>query len=976
VLNLVPSALPALPVSTNLEDGSSTYSQYTLSAAPTEDLSDHVDGAINITHAVDHFLVAASPTSVVAGNGFLLTVTAEDQSGHIFTGYAGTVDFSSADPREPLPAGDVSFQAGTGVAATLATLETAGSWTITATDTANPSIQGTSAAVTVTAAPAAAVVFSQPPTGTSTGTTIPVTVHVVDPYGNLVSSGSASTANVTLAIFSGPSGAKLLGTTTVQAAGGVANFNNVAVDKAGSYRLIASGAGVRGTATSNSFTVTVGLAAQLAFTTQPSDTLGADTMANVVVVVEDAYGNVVTGDNSSVTLSLNAAASGGGGVLDGTTTATAAGGVATFSGVSIVNPSNPSYSAAGSGYTLTASDTDNGVALTSGESAAFNTTFIVDSCAMTSTGFVATFSQPFKIVTTPLTIGPNLYSARSSNDVPVNVSLIGSNEGTVRGSLVLNSTDTQITFVATTLVHNTGLPIAGVSSPNATSGVLAPDVYTVVLDSTSTSFVTTNGQLLDGTDSGTGGTNFNQTAAVDNSADVDVVIPSFARGPSGSLATSVVNVTNASAPIAAAAGLSESGNTVTVTTTVPDGLVVGDPVTISGAGIDGYNGTFTVTSLPGGANGTMFTYTDSTSGLATSGGGTASLARGIPISLRGPTAGVTSGQFTLAYSSSDLTVSGALVDPSLASSYGATLSLDASSTPGNAIIDFSTTTPLPSAAGAPILLGGLTATLPSAAMYRAKDLLHFSSVSLNTASGSVAALGADALHMVVFPGDTTGGDGYISSADRLNMSRVVAGADTGFAAYRLTDPDLIGDLLGDGAVDGPAGALLGRYVNGVTSPQMPVYPGHPVNMPSVAGPTVNIPSALQLGTDGTVMAPITVAETALPVLPALTASVVAGPVAAVSTGATVKDARGVSLHSGASAVPARVPQYAADGLFAALGGTADTVELAILGSGEQAVREALAAQVSTAGSAQANPDSFLWDSEDSSWLEGKYDWLS
>ena len=177
-------------------------------------------------------------------------------------------------------------------------------------------------------------------------------------------------------------------------------------------------------------------------------------------------------------------------------------------------------------------------------------------------------------------------------------------------------------------------------------------------------------------------------------------------------------------------GLTESGNTVTVWTTVANQLTVNEPVTISGAGVAGYNGTFTVTSLPGGANGTTFTYTDTNTGLANSGGGTAALARGIPISLSGPTSGVTSGTFTLTYSSSDLTISGAVVDPSLAASYGATLSLDASSTPGNAIIDFSTTTALPSASSTPILLGGLMATVPSTAYYKAKDLLHFSSVSL------------------------------------------------------------------------------------------------------------------------------------------------------------------------------------------------------------------------------------------------------
>jgi hypothetical protein len=742
---------------------------------------------------------------------------------------------------------------------------------------------------------------------------------------------------------------------------------------------------------------------------------------------------------------LNAAASGGGGVLAGTASQNVSGGVATFGGLSIVDPANPSYSAAGTGYSLTASDTDNGVTLPAAKSAAFNTTLIVTSCTMTPTGFVASFSQPFKIATTPLTIGPNLYSAAATNNLPVNVALIGSNEGTVRGSLVVNSTDTQITFVATTLVNSAGLPIAGVSSPGATSGILAPDGYTVVLDSTSTSFVTTNGQLLDGTDSGTGGSNFNQCTAVDNSADVDVVIPSFARGPSSSTVTSAVDVLNVSTPIFATSpvsiassakngatesgntvtvtttsahglvagqtvliagfsgqyagydgtftvasvpttttftytdsttglgksgggtatgyGLTESGSTVTVWTTVANALAVGEPVTITGAGVAGYNGTFTVTSLPGGANGTTFTYTDTNVNLASSGGGTAALARGIPISLSGPTSGVTSGTFTLTYSSSDLAISGAVVDPSLAASYGATLSLDALSTPGNAILDFSTTTALPSASSTPILLGGLVATVPSTAYYKAKDLLHFSSVSLNTATGSVAAIGADALHLVVFPGNASG-SGAITSADVLDMARVVAGADAGFAAYPLIDPDVIGDLLGDGTVDGPDGALLGRYVNGVTTPQMPVYPGAPVNKLSVAGPvvTASAPSAASAATAVESMSVARRVAGTLRVPSALTRSVRSTPTALTRSvrSTTVTDSPITS-------------QQAVDGLFTDLGGAADAAELAVLGSvAEQAVREALAGQMSEAGSAQAqaNSDNLLWVSEDSSWLDG------
>ena len=684
------------------------------------------------TITLSHFVVTVSPTTVTAGSGFLLSATLEDTSGNIVRSYGGTVDFTSSDPLEPHPAADLTFTPGVGIAATLATLETASAsgWSITATDTVESLVCGTSASVTVTAASASQIVFTQqPPTRLTAGTTIGAVVDIEDPYGNRVTS---STANVTLAIASGPAGGTLLGTTTVSAVAGGATFSNLSIDQSGSYTLKATPAGIyNASVTSNSFNIGPASAAKLAFTSQPANTLGANAMANVVVAVEDQYGNTATTDNSSVTLLLNAAASGGG-VLQGTTTATAVSGVATFSGLSIVDSSNSNYSAAGTGYTLTASDGG----LTSRMSSAFNTTFIVTSCTMTPTGFTATFSQPFKVATTPLIIGPNLYSASSTNNLPVNVPLIGG--GTVTGY-----------------------------------------------------------------------------------------------------------------------GLTESGSTVTVWTTAANDLAVNEPVTISGAGVAGYNGTFTIASLPGGANGTTFTYTDTNGSLANSGGGTATLARGIPISLIGPTSGVTSGTFTLTYDSSDLAISGAVVDPSLAASYGATLSLDASSTPGDAIIDFSTTTALPSASTTPILLGGLVATVPSTAYYKAKDLLHFGSVTLNANGSSVATIGTDALHLVAFAGDASG-DGYITSADKLDISRVVAGSDTGFAAYKLTDPDIIADILGDGTVDGPDGAAVDQYVNGGVVPQMPVFPGHPTNMLAGADPTVSIPSMLQVGADGTVTVPVNI----------------------------------------------------------------------------------------------------------------------
>ena len=72
-------------------------------------------------------------------------------------------------------------------------------------------------------------------------------------------------------------------------------------------------------------------------------------------------------------------------------------------------------------------------------------------------------------------------------------------------------------------------------------------------------------------------------------------------------------------------GLDETGNTVTVATGAAGSthtLQPGDNVTISGASNAGYNGTFTVNTVPSSRS---FTYTSPNSGLPRSGGGTITL---------------------------------------------------------------------------------------------------------------------------------------------------------------------------------------------------------------------------------------------------------------------------------------------------------------------------------------------------------------
>ena len=70
----------------------------------------------------------------------------------------------------------------------------------------------------------------------------------------------------------------------------------------------------------------------------------------------------------------------------------------------------------------------------------------------------------------------------------------------------------------------------------------------------------------------------------------------------------------------------ESGNTVTITTSGTITYFSGCQVTMAGVGVAGYNGTFTINSVTSTSPGNTFTYTDSNTGLTSSSGGSAAVA--------------------------------------------------------------------------------------------------------------------------------------------------------------------------------------------------------------------------------------------------------------------------------------------------------------------------------------------------------------
>src|SRR5439155_27051191 len=89
-------------------------------------------------------VVSGIPNPANAGSSVPVTVTAKDASGAVVTGYTGTIHFTSTDTAAAVP-GDYTFgpaDAGTKTFPEQLTLQTAGSQTVTATDTAAPSLTG------------------------------------------------------------------------------------------------------------------------------------------------------------------------------------------------------------------------------------------------------------------------------------------------------------------------------------------------------------------------------------------------------------------------------------------------------------------------------------------------------------------------------------------------------------------------------------------------------------------------------------------------------------------------------------------------------------------------------------------------------------------------------------------------------------------------------------------------------------------
>jgi hypothetical protein len=132
---------------------------------------------------VTHFGVRA-PSQATAGATFNVTVAALNPYNNVVPGYLGSVQLTSSDPQVPV-LGQHTFTAGDrGVCTFAVSLRSAGSRSVTATATINPSITGTSDPITVAPDVASTLIISDVPPVLPAGVPNDITVTARDRFGN------------------------------------------------------------------------------------------------------------------------------------------------------------------------------------------------------------------------------------------------------------------------------------------------------------------------------------------------------------------------------------------------------------------------------------------------------------------------------------------------------------------------------------------------------------------------------------------------------------------------------------------------------------------------------------------------------------------------------------------------------------------------------------------------------------------------
>jgi hypothetical protein len=308
------AGLPANYTFTAADAGLHVFSTaVTLKTAGTQSVSatDTVTASIKGTQsgivvqpaAAATLTVSGIPSPYVAGDAHSLAVTAHDAFGNRATGYRGTIHFSSSDAKSAVPA-NYTFTAADGgmhiFSHSLAKpliLKTAGTQSVTATDTVTASIHGAQTGISVTAAALSKLVVSGMTTPRTAGSTGSIRVTATDAYGNRVSSYRG-----TIHFTSSDAKAKLPANYAFTAtdAGTHVFSANVILKTVGTQSVTATDtvtASIKGSQTGISVTPAAATTIVVSGLISPR---AAGVAGSLAVTARDAYGNVATGYRGTI----------------------------------------------------------------------------------------------------------------------------------------------------------------------------------------------------------------------------------------------------------------------------------------------------------------------------------------------------------------------------------------------------------------------------------------------------------------------------------------------------------------------------------------------------------------------------------------------------------------------------------------------------------------------------------------------------
>ncbi len=139
------------------------------------------------TPTAANLAVSGFPTTTTAGVPGSFTVTAKNTDGTTAADYTGTIRFTSSDGQAVLPAFYTFTVADSGLHTFSATLKTAGTQSLTATDTLTLSVTGSETGITVSPAMASRLGVTAP-AGSTAGSAFSVTLTARDAYNNTATS--------------------------------------------------------------------------------------------------------------------------------------------------------------------------------------------------------------------------------------------------------------------------------------------------------------------------------------------------------------------------------------------------------------------------------------------------------------------------------------------------------------------------------------------------------------------------------------------------------------------------------------------------------------------------------------------------------------------------------------------------------------------------------------------------------------------